>query len=101
MKAGNVSVREEVHRQMAIEITKHIGIFGNDQNNWTLSQHAVSSNATEEHLAHISMWHNLLQSAVDEKANASNTSLPKNANTTTIECSTLLGDLLGFCASTQ
>lgn len=92
LKAGNVSVREEVHGQMAIEIAKHIGIFGNDQNDWTLSQHAVPSNATEEHLARISMWHNLLQSAVDEKANASNTPLPENANTATIERSTLLGD---------
>ncbi|KAF9782783.1 hypothetical protein BJ322DRAFT_1008668, partial [Thelephora terrestris] len=41
------------------------------------------------------MWHNLLQSVIDERAKASNAVLPTDAipNTTTIERSTLLSDL--------
>lgn len=89
LKASNVSLREELHGRMAIECARHLGIFGNEKHNWALDNHAIPLNATQDDLARISMWHNLLQSAVDEKANTPNSVLPENIGTATVERSTL------------
>ena len=89
LKAETVSLREELHGRMAIELARHLGIFSNEQQNWTVTQHGLPSNATEEDLSRISMWHNLLQSAVDQRASVTNTALPEDTHTATIECSTL------------
>ena len=95
LKAENVSLREELHGQMAIELARHLGIFANERHDWAIDQHSLPSNATEDDLARISMWHNLLQSAVDQGAKASTTVLPgsENGSTPTIERSNLPGDL--------
>ena len=90
LKESNVSLREELHGRMAIELARHLGIFGNEQHDWAVDQHTIPSNATQDDLVRISMWHNLLQSAVDGRANAP--ALPENISTATIERSTLPGD---------
>jgi len=89
LKEANVSLREELHGRMAIELARHLGIFGNEQHDWTVDQLATPSNATPEDLARISMWHNLLQSAVDERAGAPDAVLLQNTSTATVERSTL------------
>jgi len=88
LKEANVSLREELHGRMAIELARHLGIFDNERDEWPVSQHATPSNATQEDLARISTWHNLLQSAVDGRATALNPVLPEGG-TATVERSTL------------
>ena len=89
LKEANVSLREELHGRMAIELARYLGIFGNERHEWSIGQHNVLSNATQKDLAHISMWHNLLQSAVDERAAAPDPDLPEGTSTATIERLTL------------
>ena len=93
LKAENVSLREELHGQMAIELARLLGIFDNKQHDWTVGQNSPP-NATEDDLARISMWYNLLQSAVDEgaKVSSSVSAGNENTNTATIERSALPGD---------
>ena len=94
LKQTNVSLREELHGHMAIELARHLGIFDNEQHDWTVDQHSPPSNANQDDLTRISMWHNPLQSAVENRAKEPNAALPAsaNANTATIERSTLPGD---------
>jgi len=94
LKEENVSLREELHGRMAIEIARHLGIFDNEQHDWTVDQHAIPSHATQDDLSRISMWHNLLQSAADKRANVSNTVTPDNIDTATITRSTPLDNPL-------
>lgn len=96
LKAENVSLREELHGHMAIELARHLGIFNNEQGDWTVDQHSFPTTASQDDLARISMWHNLLQSAVDERAKGSTTAPAgsENTGTATIERSTLPGDFL-------
>ena len=92
LKESNVSLREELHGHMAIELARHLGIFGNEQHDWPVDHHSIPSNATQDDLGRISMWHNLLQSAVNERADVSNPVPPGSADTATIERSILAGD---------
>jgi len=92
LKESNVSLREELHGRMAIELARHLGIFGNEAHDWVIDQHIIPSNATQDHLARISMWYNLLSSAVSEKADASNAILPESTSSAKIERSMLPGD---------
>lgn len=94
LKEANTSLREELHGHMAIELARHLGIFGNEQHNWSIDQHVSPSNATQDDLVRIAMWQNLLQSAADRRANTSNVVLPgnENDNIATVERSTLPGD---------
>ena len=94
LKQANVSLREELHGHMAIELARHLGIFGNEKHAWIVNQCSVPLNATQDDLARISMWLNLLQSAVENSTKASNTtpSASVNTNTATVERSTLPGD---------
>ena len=93
LKEATVSLREELHGRMAIELARHLGIFGNEQHDWPIDQHITPTIATQEDLARISMWHNLLQSAVDKRASLPNTTQPENTNTPTVERSAPPGDL--------
>ena len=91
LKAEAIPLREEQHGRMAIEITKHLGIFRNDQRTWPTDRGTVPANATEVELSRISMWSNLLQAAVNGKQNTRGADpLPATATTATIERS--LGD---------
>ena len=72
LKKENLPVSEELYRHVAIELARHLGIFGNEQHDWRISQQSLQANAIEDDLAHISTWHNLLQSLVNEKSRASN-----------------------------
>ena len=83
LKEVNVSLREELHRHMAIELTRHLGIFDNARHDWTIDLHSILLNATQDDLTRISMWYNLLQSAVETRAKASNMATLASANTDT------------------
>ena len=48
LKEGNVSLREELHGRMAIELARHLGIFENERHNWSIDQNSVLSNATQD-----------------------------------------------------
>ena len=90
LKAEAVSLREEQHGRMAIEIAKHLGIFQNDQSAWPIEHGNTPTNATEADLSRISMWSNLLQAAVDGKHGAPGSDLlPSTGTTATIEQSHL------------
>ena len=91
LKEASLSPREELHGHMAIELARHLGVFGDKQHAWTVGHLSVPSNATQDDLSRISMWHNLLQSAVDKRANPPPRS--ENGIAATIERSTLPGDL--------
>ena len=90
LKEANVSLREELHGHMAIELARLLGIFGDKQHVWAVGQRSVPSNATQEDLLRISAWNNLLRSVVDKRANLS----PRGENGTaaTIERSTVPSD---------
>ena len=92
LKEANVSLREELHGRMAIELARHLGIFSSEKHAWSIDQRSVPSNATQDDLARIVTWQNLLQSATNRRADASDIALPGNesVNTATIEPSTLL-----------
>ena len=92
LKESSVPLREQLHGRMAIELARHLGIFGNEQHDWAVDKHAVPLNATQDDLVRISMWHNLLRSAVDRKTSVPDTVLPENVSTATVERSTLPGD---------
>lgn len=92
LKKSNISLREELHGRMAIELARHLGIFGNERQDWLVDQHTIPSNATQEDLSRISMWQNLLQSPIGERAGAPGITLPENTSTATVECSTLSTD---------
>ena len=83
LKRENLPGREELYGHVAIELARHLGIFGNEQNDWRISQQSLQANATEDDLARISTWHNLLQSAVDEKSKASNIVSPNSESSGT------------------
>ena len=94
LKQENVSLREELHGHMAIELARHLGIFGNEQHDWAVDRQSTPLNASEDDLARISMWHNLLQSVVDNKVKSPDVAFPAStvSDTPTIERSTLNGD---------
>ena len=89
LKESSVSLREELHGRMAIELARHLCIFGNEQHKWVINQRTIPLNATQDDLARISIWHNLLQSTVNERGSAPIAVLPENFNTPTVERSTL------------
>lgn len=102
LKEESVSLREELHGRMAIELARHLSIFGNEQHDWAVNHHSIPLNASQDDLARISMWHNLLQSAIDERTNTPKATLSgtENIGTATVERSTLPGDLSLDAAAT-
>ena len=91
LKEAGLPLREELHGHMAIELARHLGIFGDENHNWDVSDLCIPSNATQDDLSRISAWHNLLQSAVDKKAKPPPQS--ENRNSARIERSTLSDNL--------
>lgn len=91
LKAEAIPLREEQHGRMAIEITKHLGIFRNDQSTWSIERENAPVNATEDDLSRISMWSTLLQAAANRKHNARGSGpLSTTVTSTTIEQSLLV-----------
>lgn len=96
LKAEAVSLREELHRRMAVEIAKHVGIFRNDQRAWSIKQENTPTNAKDTDLSRISMWSGLLQAAADgTHGTRGSDPPPTTATTATIELSLLSDDSPG------
>ena len=81
LKTEAISLREEQHGRMAIEIAKHLGIFRNDQSAWLIGE-STPANATEDALSRISMWSGLLLASTNGNHNARGSNLPPTTPTT-------------------
>lgn len=85
LKAEAIPLREEIHRRMAIEAARHIGIFCNEETAWSITGEVGPTNATSEVMRKVISWTTLLSQSDSESAKGPANTSPNNSPGGTIK----------------